>query len=114
MTIVNLREIARYFSGAIFFDGEGAVEIKEASAFYMFPNDQEITEVVEGDGETPVFTTLFSWTEDDVNNGHNSSKFNIDTLLDTAKIKEMIEIKTMFKNLTDKQKREFLDYASQF
>lgn len=114
MTIVNLRKIARCFSGAIFFDGEGAIEIKEASAFYIFPNDQEITEVVEGDGETPMFTTLFSWTEDDVNNGHSSNNFNIDTLLDTARIKEMVEIKTMFDNLTDRQKREFLDYASQF
>jgi hypothetical protein len=114
MTIVNLRKIARYFSGAIFFDGEGAVQIKEASAFYIFPNDEEITEVVEGDGESPIFTTLFSWTEDGINNGHNSNKFNIDTLLDTSRIKEMIEIKTMFENLTDKQKREFLDYASQF
>jgi hypothetical protein len=114
MTKVNLKKIAKYFSGAIFFDGEGAVEIKEASAFYIFPTDSEMTNNVDSDGEPAIFTTLFSWAEEDVNNNQDCNKFDMDSLLNTTAVKEMNDIKRKFENLTDTQKKQFLDYANQF
>lgn len=85
MTEVNLKKIASNFSGMILFSGDGAVEIKECSCFYIFPTDEETDLAVEGDGEVPKFTTIYKWYEPE--HGDEVLYFDLDILTNKRRLK---------------------------
>jgi hypothetical protein len=109
---VNLQAIAKKFSGMILFSGDGAVEIKEASCFYIFPRDEELNNYIEGDGEEPKFTTIHKYYEPD--DGNELANFNIYSLEDTDsrcahKIKDKLEdTKSYLSTLSNTEKEYFI------
>lgn len=56
---INLQEISKKFSGMIFFSGDGAVEIMECNTFYIFPTEDNLNYSIEGDGDKPIFKSIY-------------------------------------------------------
>jgi hypothetical protein len=112
MTIINLDNIANQFSGMILFDGEGNTEIKIANKAYDFPSNKVLTDNLNTHDDTPVmFETLFNWDSDDyVDNGVHSQKFNTD-LLKSQDAKDLLDAKAAFLNLSRDNKQLLREYV---
>jgi hypothetical protein len=116
MRNINLKSIAKKFSGIIFFSGDGAVEIMECSSFFIFPSEEELNRSIEGDGDVPEFKSIHKWYEPE--HGDECESFNMYSLTevnhrDTFGMGRTLEqVKSYFKDLPITQQEHFLSQLS--
>ena len=91
----NLEQIAKGFSGAIFFDGEGCVEIVETDGYFTFWESFNPV----GDGSDPQYKTIFS----NVSQGHSKvlQHFNLYDLSDLKTQRATFDVQKKVKHILE-------------